>query len=72
VSFTDGKDIPDEFIIKILESCNQDLNSSFEELQERLARASWESVEKAKKKKSDKLQVWNWALFLNLKEEVEF
>jgi len=34
----DGKDIPDEFIIKILESCNQDLNSSFEELQERLAR----------------------------------
>jgi len=38
VSFTDGKDIPDEFIIKILESCNQDLNSSFEELQERLAR----------------------------------
>ena len=36
--FADGKDIPDEFIIKILESCNQDLNSSFEELQERLAR----------------------------------
>ena len=37
-TFADGKDIPDEFIIKILDACNQDLNRSFEELQDRLAR----------------------------------
>mmetsp|Transcript_74874 Transcript_74874/g.200789 ORF Transcript_74874/g.200789 Transcript_74874/m.200789 type:complete len:572 (-) Transcript_74874:496-2211(-) len=47
-----SEDTPDEFIADILVACDLDLTRSFEMLEERLSRSSWE-VEKGKKKKPE-------------------